>query len=53
MYRITISTFCQLVRLHLSANSSYSSRKSLIGWSILPVKWGASLDCTDGMAPML
>src|SRR5712691_7424606 len=49
-YQMTVSTFWKLVSPHLSANSSYSSRKSWIGNSTLPVKCGASLDCTDGMA---
>jgi len=49
---MTVSTFYRLVRLHLSANSLYSSRKSSIGWLISLVKQGASLDQMDGMAPM-
>src|SRR6266581_5812214 len=49
-YRMTVSTFWKLVSPHLSANSSYSSRKSWIGNSTSPVKCGASLDRTDGMA---
>src|SRR6266567_6801729 len=49
-YRMTFSTFWKLESPHLSANSSYSSRKSWIGNSTSPVKCGASLDRTDGMA---
>src|SRR6266581_1715144 len=49
-YRMTVSTFCRLVSPHLSANSSYSSRKSSIGCSISPEKCGASLDRADGIA---
>src|SRR5712691_9201119 len=49
-YRMTVSTFCKLESPHLSANSSYSSKKSSIGYSISPEKIGASLDRTDGMA---
>jgi len=52
MYQMTVSTFCWLVRPHLSANSLYSSRKSSIGWSISPVKRGTRLDQMDSMAPM-
>src|SRR6266704_6554239 len=49
-YRMTVSTFWKLVSPHLSANSSYSSRKSWIGNLTLPVKCSASLDRMDGMA---
>src|SRR6266567_2078130 len=49
-YRMTFSTFWKLESPHLSANSSYSSRKSWIGNSTSPVKCGTSLDRTDGMA---
>jgi len=48
-----VSTFWRLESPQLSANSSYSSRKSSIGYSISPEKCGASFDHTDGMVAVL